>query len=175
MKKDNIEMKNMILDRLAEVEYTHTYSFAIHENKMIKAAIVENADDILPMVTYCERQAKSHGAVWGVRMNGTIEVMELIKDYAREIIDICSIEEFEREYALHGNRGGNNRGHIFERLCAEIMGGKQNLNKNAKCTECGDIVVNGEHIQCKFWNATVTTEPQVNRFYKKFLEKKLDK
>lgn len=164
MRKDNVEMKNHILEMLASVEYTHTYAFAIRENKMVKAVIVDNADELMPLVTICERQAKSHGSEWGVRVNGTKESFSLLKDYAREIIDICSVAYFEEVYATEGNRGGNNRGHIFERLCAERMGGYQVAKKNAKSTESGDIVVNGEHIQCKLWNATVTTEAQVLRF-----------
>lgn len=168
MRKDNVEMKVMILNKLAEVEYTHTYAFGIHENKMVKAVIVENADEILPLITIAENQAKSHGSVWGVRINLDRKNTELIKTYAREIIDICSIAYLEQEYAEHGNKGKNNRGHIFERLCAEVMNGKQNTKTNAKCVDCGDIVVDGEHIQCKLWNATVTTEPQVERFYKNF-------
>ena len=170
-RKDNPELKRMILDKLAEVEYTHTYAFGIRENKMIKAVIVENADEVLPLITVAERQAESHGAVWGVRVNLKKANAEILKTYAREIIDICSIEYLESEYAVNGNRGGNNRGHIFERLCAEVLGGKQNENPTAKCVDCGDIIINGEHIQCKYCNATVTTEPQVNRFYKRYLEK----
>lgn len=171
-RQSNEEIKMFILNKLSEVEYTHTYAIAIRENKMVKAAIVENADEILPLITIAERQAtKTHKGVWGVRVHGNIANFEIIKSYAREIIDICSIDYLEQEYKEHGNRGGNNRGHIFERLCAEVMGGKQAESKIAKCTESGDIIVNGEHIQCKFWNATVTTEPQINSFYKAYMEK----
>lgn len=164
MRKDNVEMKLFILNNLADLEYTHTYAIAIREDKMVKACIVENADEIMPMITICEQQATSHNAVWGVRVNGVKETFALVKEYAREIVDICSIAEFEEIYATCGNRGSNNRGHIFERLCAERMGGVQMESKTAKCTESGDIIVNGEHIQCKLWNATVTTEPQILRF-----------
>ena len=164
MRKDNVEMKMFILNSLAEVEYTHTYAIAIRENKMVKACIIDNADEILPMITVCEQQASSHNAVWGVRVNGTQDNFSIIKTYAREIIELCSVTEFENIYATRGNRGSYNRGHIFEQLCAEKMSGQQMENPTAKCTECGDIVVNGEHIQCKLWNATVTTEPQVRSF-----------
>lgn len=172
MKKDNVEVKNFVLNRLSVVEYTHSYIFGIRKNKMLKACIVRNADEILPLITYCEQQASSHKSVWGVRMDGTVKNMELIESYADEVIDISTIAEFEREYAENGNRGSYNRGHIFEKWCAEVMGGTQNESMTAKCTECGDIVVNGEHFQCKLWNATVTTEPQVNRFFKEYMQKK---
>lgn len=164
MRNDNIVMKNNILTGLARVEYTSVYAFAIREDQMVKAVVVEDANDILPLITICERQAKSHGSDWGVRIHGTKKNFALMKEYAREVVDICSVDCFEEIYATEGNRGSNNRGHIFEKLCAERMGGYQVEKKNAKCTESGDIVVNGEHIQCKLWNATVTTEKQVMRF-----------
>ena len=165
MRKDNPEIKEMILTKLAEVEYTHTYAIAFRDHKIVKAAIIEDADAILPLITVAERQSASHGGDWGVRVNLTKEKTEIVKAYAREIIDICSVAKFENEYETNGHRGSNNRGHIFEQVFADVTGGKRNDNPTAKCTECGDVVVNGEHIQCKLWNATITTESQVNRFY----------
>ena len=120
MRKDNIEMKNAILEKLASVEFTHTYAIAFRENKTVKAAIVEDADEILPLICISEPQASSHNSVWGVRVNLTRENREIVKTYAREIVDICSVKFFEQEYAEHGNRGSNNRGHIFERLFADV-------------------------------------------------------
>lgn len=172
MRKSNDTIKNVILDRLAEVEFTHTYAFAIRDEKMVKAVIVENADEILPLVTYCERNAESHGATWGVRMNNRMDVFAIIKEYARETIPMYSTREFERMF-LEAKENGykGNRGNFFEDKFAVLTNGIQNTNKNAKCTECGDVIVNGEHIQCKFWNATVTTEPQVNKFYTDYLKR----
>lgn len=174
MRKSNETLKNVILDRLAEVEFTHTYAFAIREDKMVKAAIVENADEILPFLTYCAETAKSKGADWGVRMNGTMEMFAIIKEYAREILPMYSTREFERMYLESKANGySGNRGNFFEDKFAELTGGEQNENPSAKCTECGDVFVNGEHIQCKYWNATVTTESQVNRFYTNYINKKI--
>lgn len=172
MKKNSNEaIKNVILTRLSTVEFTHTYAFAIRDEKMVKAVIVENADEIMPLITYCERNAISHGGVFGVRMWNSNKAFEIIKDYAREIIPICSVKEFERIYQEKKSNGyKGNRGNFFEDTFAEITGGVQNENKTAKCTECGDVVVNNEHIQVKYWNATVTTEPQVNRFYTKYIK-----
>lgn len=170
-KKINPEIRDIILNTLFEIEYTHTYAIGFVENKIIKAAIIENADNILPFVTYAERQAASHGAVWGVRIWARKQTTEILKTYAREIVDICTVDYMEREYAISGNRGGNNRGHIFERLCAEVMNGKQVKNKCAKCIYSGDIIVNDEHIQCKFYNATVTTEVTVRNLYKEYQER----
>ena len=173
-RKSNEEIKNVILERLATVEFTKTYAFAIRDEKMVKAVIVENADEILPLVTYCERNAESHGATWGVRMNNRMDVFAIIKEYAREIIPMYSTKEFERlflEARANGYKG--NRGNFFEDKFALLTNGVQNPNKSAKCTESGDVIINGEHIQCKFWNATVTTETQVNTFYEKYLQKKI--
>lgn len=172
MRNSNEEIKRTILERLAEVEYTDVYAFAIRDEKMVKAVIVENASEVLPLVTYCERNSASHGAVWGVRMNNAKETFSVLKDYAREIIPMCSVKEFERLFAEQKENGyRGNRGNLFEDMFAEYTNGVQNENKSAKCTECGDVVVNGEHIQVKFWNATITTEPQVNRFYTEYLKK----
>lgn len=170
-RKSNENVKMEILNTLFEIEYTHTYAFGIKENKMIKCAIVENAEEILPLITISERQATKKNSVWGVRMHGTVADFQIIKEHAREIFEVCSVEEMEKEYTEHGNRGSNNRGHIFERLCAEVMGGTQANNMTAKCIDTGDIIVNGEHIQCKFYNATVTTEPTMNNLYREYMER----
>lgn len=170
MRESNEEIKRTVLNRLAMVEATHTYAIAIKDNKMVKAAIVENADEVLPLITYCELNSKSHGAVYGVRIHGTKANFDLLKEYAREIIPMCSVEEFERTYVESKKNGyTGNRGNLFEDMFAQFTGGKQNESKTAKCTECGDVNVNGEEIQVKYWNATVTTEPQVNRFYAEFM------
>ena len=95
---DNKEMKAMLLDRLAKVEYTDIYGFAIRDKKMVKYCKVEHAMDILPMITYCEPQATSKGANWGVRMWNSEAAFEIIKAYASEIIPICSVDEFESGY-----------------------------------------------------------------------------
>ena len=162
---ENIEVKTMILNRLAMVESTHTYAIAIRDNGFVKAVIIENANDVLPLVTVCERNSKSHGGVYGVRIWNSKKAFEIMKEYAREIITLCTVEEFERRYKEEKENGfTGNRGNLFEIMFSEITGAEMNDNPTAKCTECGDVRLNGEEIQLKLWNATVTTEPQVNRF-----------
>ena len=174
MRKDNKRTKNNILKKLSIVEFTHTYAFAIREDKMVKAVIVENADEVLPFVTYCERNSESHGADWGVRMLGTVDSFEILIEYAKKIITICSLEEFEEELAERKECGfTGNRGDLFEHLFAKATKGKMPKARNAKCTESGDVIVRGKHIQCKLWNATITTKKQVDKFYnnyKKFMK-----
>lgn len=167
---DNTEMKQMILDRLEKVEFTHTYVFAIRQNGMVKAVEVDDALDILPFVTYCEPQAQSHGAPWGVRMWNSADAFDIILSYASRVWTICSVKEFEETYqAAGGNKIPGYRGEWFERLFVKFIGGTRPEKRNAKCTESGDVILNGKHLQLKLWNATITTEPQVNRFYvKKF-------
>lgn len=165
MKKSNEIVKMSVLEKLAEVEYTNYYCFAIHEDKMVKAVFVRNADEVLPFVTYCERTSASHGSEWAVRMLNNKEMNETLKTYAEKVVDICSVNYLETrliEEKANGNKG--NRGNLFEVLVCEVCGGQQVAKKNAKCTECGDIIINDEHIQCKLWNATLTTESQVMRF-----------
>jgi len=170
--RDYTDIKMDILNKLVQVEYTDTYAFAIRDRKMLCAVIIENASDILPMVTYCDKVAKSKGNDYSVRMLNKIECFELLKDYARDIVPIMSVNNFEREYSEKKRNGyKGNRGDFFEYLFTVYVGGKQNIKRNAKCTECGDVIINGEHIQVKFYNATIITESQVNRFYIEHLER----
>ncbi len=163
---ENKEIKMMILDRLAEVEATHTYAFAIRDDKMVKAAIVEGADDIMSMITVCERNAKSHGGVYGIRMWNSKDAFNIIKEYARELVTISSVKQFEADYKEAKENGFvGNRGNFFEVKFSAVTGAIMNENPTAKCIDCGDVNWNGEEIQLKLWNATVTTEPQINRFY----------
>ena len=165
MKKSNEIVKMSVLAKLAEVEYTNFYAFAIRDEKMVKACFVRNADEILPYVTYCEKNAESHGGVWGVRMLNNKEMNETLKEYAETVLPLCSVDYFESRLAEERANGiKGNRGNLFEVILCEQTGAEQVAKKNAKCTDCGDIVLNGEHIQCKLWNATITTEPQVMRF-----------
>lgn len=170
---DNKEMKAMILDRLDKVEYTHTYGFGIRDNGMVKLCIVENANDILPMITYCERRAESKGSFWGVRMWNSANCFDIIKAYATKIIPLCSAEEFEEGYQKACEENGKvisgYRGEWLERLSAKLLGGIRPQSRTAKLTDSGDIIVDGQHIQIKLWNATVTDEKTINGFYEKWL------
>lgn len=170
---NNPEMQTLILDRLAKVEFTHTYIFAIRSHGMLLACKVEHADDLLPYITYCEPQAQSHGGVWGVRMWNSDKAFENILEYASEVFTLCSVKEFERSFAeaKANNSFKGNRGDWFETVFTDMVGGERPALRNAKCTETGDIILNGEHLQLKFWNATVTTEPQVNKFYAEYMQR----
>ena len=103
-------------------------------------------------------------------INDTFDMID--EAYKAGFTEIITTSHYmEREYAINGNRGNNNRGHIFERLCAEVMDGEQVKNKCAKCIDSGDIIVNDEHIQCKYCNATVTTEVTMRNLYKEYQER----
>lgn len=164
---DNKEMKQFILDRLAQVEFTDTYAFATRHNGMIEAVEIENAHDVLPFITYCEPQASSKGSCWGVRMWNSSAAFEIMREYASNIYTLCSVKEFEESYQAAGGKKGvpGYRGEWFERMFVKYVGGTRPDSRTAKCTESGDVILNGKHIQLKLWNATVMTEPQVNRFY----------
>ena len=171
----NNEIKMAILEKLFAVEATHTYGFAIRDNGMVKAAIVENADDVIPFITVCERNSKSHGGVYGVRMWNSNKAFEIIKEYAREIITLCTVEEFERQFKEAKENGfKGNRGDFFEPTFAKATGAKLNTVRNEKCTDGGDVNLNGEEIQLKLWNATLTTEPQANTFYERMIANKAE-
>jgi uncharacterized protein YuzE len=165
--KDNKEMKKFILDRLAMVEYTNTYVFGIHENGLVKAVEVENAPEILPFITYCERRAKSKGETWGVRMWNASAAFEIIKAYASRMWTLCSVHEFEESFeeACEVETISGKRGEWFERMFVKYVGGVRPTDRRAPCTETGDVILDGKHLQLKFWNGTVSEEKQVNRFY----------
>lgn len=156
------EIKMRILTLLSHVEATHTYALIIRDDGCVKAAIIENADDLLPLVTVCELSGRDG---FKVRMWNSKEAFNIIKTYARELITLSTVREFEEAYKNAKENGySGNRGNFAEDLFALITGGKQNDSKTAKCTECGDVNVNGEEIQVKLWNATITTLEQVERF-----------
>ncbi len=162
---DNMELKTYILNNLKKVESTDTYVFGIREEKMVKACIVENASDILPLVTVCEAVASSKGTGFKVRMWNSNEAFKIIREYARETITLCSVAEFEagfKAWRASGNNG--NRGNYFEPTFCGVTGAEMNTNPIAKCTECGDVRLNGEELQLKLWNATVISQEQVERF-----------
>lgn len=161
----NKEEKSYILNTLSKVESTHTYVFAIRSKGHVYGAIVENAEDLLPLVTVCEARAKSKGCDLAVRMWNSSKAFKVIKEYARELIDLGTVESFEtgfKAWQADGNRG--NRGNYFEILFSAVTGAEMNTNPTAKCTECGDVRLNGEEMQLKLWNATITTMEQVERF-----------
>ena len=54
-----------------------------------------------------------------------------------------------------------------------MLGGIRPEKRTAKCTESGDMIVNGEHIQLKLWNATITDEKTVNNFYSEWMAKQM--
>lgn len=170
---DNEEMKRFILNRLAEVEYTDTYVFAIREHGMVKAVEVENASEILPFITYCERRAKSKGGMWGVRMWNAKGAFDIIKAYGSREWTLCSVHEFEQSFeeAYEIEKMSGKRGEWFERLFIKYVGGVRPDDRRAKCTESGDVILDGKHLQLKLWNATITEENQVNRFYEQKLAK----
>ena len=156
------EIKMRTLELLARVEYTHTYALIIRDKGCVKAAIVEDADDLLGLVTVCELTGRDG---YKVRMWNSKEAFEIIKTYAREMVTLCTVKEFEASFKMAKDNGYyGNRGNFGEDLFAKVTGATQMNAKNAKCTDCGDVVLNGEHIQVKLWNATITTLEQAERF-----------
>ena len=166
---DNVEMKMYILNRLAEVEATDTYVFAIRHKRMVQAVEVEHAMDILPLITYCEPQASSKGFNYGVRMWNAEAAFEIIRSYASRTWTLCSVAEFEESYQAAGGKKAiaGYRGEWFERLFVKYVGGTRPESRTAKCTQCGDVNLDGKELQLKFWNATVSDERTVNNFHAK--------
>jgi hypothetical protein len=59
-----------------------------------------------------------------------------------------------------------NRGQIFENMVIKAWNGKPVGGKNAKFTDCGDMVVDGVHYQVKFNKATFTDEKTLHNLTK---------
>lgn len=156
-------IRNYIKCAYKYLEYVH----GIRENGRIKAAIVEDFDDIIYNCTICERSASSKGDSYRLRAWNCSESFETIKAYSKQIIDLCSVKEFEdgfKAWKEDGNKG--NRGNYFEYLYCIVTGATQVEKANAKFTDSGDVILNGKHQQLKLYNATYTDTETVKNLNK---------
>jgi hypothetical protein len=152
-------MKNdLILHYLAteynKLAYTHNYVYGYTFNGMVYGAVLHDASDLLPYITTLDRASSKNGGTIQLKYKPNKEQLELIKVNADEILEICSEELLENLY----KNSKQNRGQIFESLVADKMNGRQSEKKNAKFTDCGDIVVGRTHYQVKYLKATFTDE-----------------
>ena len=156
-------LNNYVDNSYKGVEYVH----AIRENGRVKAAVVEDFHDIIYNCTVCERSASSKGDTYRLRAWNCKESFDTIKTYAKEIIDMCSVEEFEEGFKAWKNQGNKgNRGNYFEPLYCGMTGAVQVEKANAKFTDSGDVVLNGKHQQLKLWNATYTDTETIKNLNK---------
>ena len=168
-KNHNPEMQRFLATNYHRLAYTPNYAFCVKSRGRVTAVTIENLDyDTLIQITYCEPNAESHGGYYGLRMNSSKKVMNLLLEKGTPLFDLGSYKEFENgfaNYRANGNKG--NRGDYFEDLFADLAHGTKPGGKTACFTDCGDVVVNGVHYQCKLYNATFTTTSTIEKTMKR--------
>jgi len=152
MTKENI--MNYLIENYNTLAYTHDYVFGYVANGMVYGAIVENAKDLLPYITSLDRASKKNGGTYQLKYKPNKAQVAIIIEKATEIKPICTVDYLEKLNA----ECRQNRGQIFEILVADVLGGFQSTKKNAKFTDCGDILVGTKHYQVKYLKATFTDE-----------------
>ena len=166
--RHNPEMQKYLLTVYHSMAYTSTYSFCVKAHGKVAVAIVNDADiDFLERITYCERNADSHGGYYGLRMRSDAETQDYIRTKAHKLYELGTVKEFEtsfQQYRAEGNKG--NRGNYFEKLFTELVKGTNPDKSNACFTDCGDVIANNVHYQVKLYNATFTTENTIKRLIK---------
>ena len=150
----NENVKEYLTREYARLAFTPDYVFGYAENGMVYAAMVENADEILPYVTTLDRASSKNGGTYSLKYKPTKAITSILRAHASKVLTICSVEYLESLNAT----SRQNRGQIFESLVAENLKAETPKAKNAKFTDCGDIIVNGRHYQVKYAKATFTDE-----------------
>lgn len=158
-------MKAMLLDMLECVEFTHSYIFTVYDNKgNMFACVYDNAMDVLRNSTYV--YVNKNGKVQ-VKMDTHRDTMDYIKENADYVVSLGTRKEFERYAKQYKNHWGFNRGYYNEIVVCKAFNGKLNKAKNAKLTDCGDMVADGKHYQLKLYNATVCHENRLVNMMKR--------
>lgn len=162
-----VNMKDMLLDMLECVEYTHSYIFTVYsKDSNMFACVYDDAREILREVT----DLYEYNGKLRVRMDNHRDSMDNLMYKADRIIPLGTRKDFERYAKQYKNRWGFNRGYYNEIVIAKAMNGRLNKAKNAKLTDCGDMVVNGKHYQLKLYNATVCHENRLINMMKRKVE-----
>ena len=156
----NEAILNYLVRGYNRLAFTHNYIFGYVANGMVYGARVMDARDLLPYIACLDRASSKNGGTLQLKYKPNKAQVEIIKESAVEIKAICS-----EAYLEDGAKNSRyNRGQLFEMLSARAYGGEQVDRKNAKFTECGDIVVKGTHYQVKFLKATFTDERTLKNF-----------
>jgi hypothetical protein len=150
----NENILNYLIKSYNELAYTHNYIMGYVAEGMVYGARLENAENILTFITSLDRASKKNGGTLQLKYKPNKKQVAVVIENATEIKAICSVDYLEKL----NKETRHNRGQIFETLSAKVFGGYQVEKKNAKFTECGDIIVNNRHYQVKYLKATFTDE-----------------
>lgn len=151
----NESIKAYLVEEYNARAYTHAYIFGHAVGGMVYAARVMDARQLMPYIVTLDKASSKNGGAFSIKYKPNAEKWALITASAAEIRPICSVDYLEKLNA----ESKQNRGQLFESLAAETFGMKQWEAKNAKFTDCGDMVAkDGTHYQVKYDKATFTDE-----------------
>lgn len=151
---ENTAIRAHLTDEYNRLAYTHNYVFGYAIKGMVYAARVMDAHGILPYLTSLDRASSKNGGTYSIKYKPNMDKIAIIMSHACEIRPICTVDYMEQTF----NNSKLNRGQIFEDMVIETWHGQPVGGKNAKFTECGDMVVDGIHYQIKYNKATFTDE-----------------
>lgn len=137
-----------------KMAFTHSYIYGITKDGLVKAYVVRNGNESLASLASLDRASTKNGGTFSLKFKPNKNQVAILEEVAEEVKTICTTAYLENEFSTRPQ----NRGQIFEEMVATAFKGEQVTKKNAKFTESGDIVINGEHFQVKFQKATFTDE-----------------
>lgn len=151
---ENITIQSYLTTEYNRRAYTHSYIFGYTVRGTVYAARVMDARDILPYIVSLDRASSKNGGTYSIKYKPNAEKVAIINTAAAEIRPICTVDYMESLFA----NSKQNRGQIFEDMVIKAWHGAPVGGKNAKFTDCGDMVADGIHYQIKFNKATFTDE-----------------
>lgn len=151
---ENITIQSYLTTEYNRRAYTHSYIFGYTVRGTVYAARVMDARDILPYIVSLDRASSKNGGTYSIKYKPNAEKVAIINTAATEIRPICTVDYMENLFA----NSKQNRGQIFEDMVIKAWHGAPVGGKNAKFTDCGDMVADGIHYQIKFNKATFTDE-----------------
>lgn len=134
--------------------FTHSYVYGLVKNGLVLAYLVKDGAESLASLSCLDRASSKNGGTLQLKFKPNKAQVAILETIADEVKVICTADYLESENASRRQ----NRGQIFEEMVAKALHGEQVAKKNAKFTDCGDIIVNGTHYQVKFNKATYTDE-----------------
>lgn len=151
---ENITIQSYLTTEYNRRAYTHSYIFGYTVRGTVYAARVMDARDILPYIVSLDRASSKNGGTYSIKYKPNAEKVAIINTAATEIRPICTVDYMENLFA----NSKQNRGQIFEDMVIKAWHGAPVGGKNAKFTDCGDMVADGIHYQIKFNKATFIDE-----------------
>jgi hypothetical protein len=151
---ENITIQSYLTTEYNRRAYTHSYIFGYAVRGTVYAARVMDARDILPYIVSLDRASSKNGGTYSIKYKPNAEKVAIINTAAAEIRPICTVDYMENLFA----NSKQNRGQIFEDMVIKAWHGAPVGGKNAKFTDCGDMIADGVHYQIKFNKATFTDE-----------------